>query len=135
MMLTTGISMLGKMSVGVRTIASVPRRRIRITSTTMVCGCFSASLTIHMIQVLNLFVRPARTVSTKSTLWLVVGVSASKVEINWWAAGAQQQLRTWQSAQTGQQFPHVISPSIFLASYLDDAAWMPQRRVSEIFRK
>src|SRR5579863_5446618 len=63
MMLTTGISMLGKMSVGVRTIASVPRRRITIVSTTMVCGCFSASLTIHMIHVLTLFVRPGRSVS------------------------------------------------------------------------
>src|ERR1700731_3865582 len=51
MMLTTGISMLGKMSVGVRTIASVPKRKIKIPSTTMVYGSFSASLTIHIVHI------------------------------------------------------------------------------------
>src|ERR1700746_2639189 len=53
MMLTTGILMFGKMSVGVRTMASDPRIRIKIAITTMVCGCFSASLTIHIIPFLD----------------------------------------------------------------------------------
>src|SRR5580704_8643141 len=65
MMLTTGMSMLGKMSVGVRTIASDPRSRIKIASTTMVCGCFSASLTIHITRVLHLSARRGRASSTK----------------------------------------------------------------------
>src|SRR4051812_41010557 len=51
MMLTTGISMFGKISVGVRTIANAPNRKIRIASTTIVYGSFSASLTIHMIHI------------------------------------------------------------------------------------
>ena len=41
--------MFGKMSVGVRMMASVPKRKIKIPSTTMVYGCFSASLTIHIV--------------------------------------------------------------------------------------
>src|ERR1700722_8158627 len=49
MMLTTGILMFGKMCVGVRTIASVPKRKIKIPSTTIVYGCFRASLTIHIV--------------------------------------------------------------------------------------
>src|ERR1700737_5419782 len=48
MMLTTGILMFGKMSVGVRKIASVPRIKIKIASTMNVYGRFSATLTIHM---------------------------------------------------------------------------------------
>src|SRR5882672_11170003 len=52
MMLTTGISMLGKMSVGVRTIASVPRIKIRTANTAIVYGRLSASLTIHINYVL-----------------------------------------------------------------------------------
>src|ERR1700732_333437 len=72
MMLTTGISMLGKMSVGVRTIASAPKRKIRIPSTTMVYGSFSASLTIHMIHIPN-SVRRGRTASTKHNLLPVPG--------------------------------------------------------------
>src|SRR5579859_4376913 len=59
-MLTTGILMFGKISVGVRTIASDPRIRIRMAITTMVCGCFSASLTIHMIPFLNILRRQFR---------------------------------------------------------------------------
>src|SRR5579859_1915481 len=60
MMLTTGILMFGNMSVGVRTIASDPRIRIRIAITTMVCGCFNASLTIYIIPFLNILRRQAR---------------------------------------------------------------------------
>src|SRR6266850_5337902 len=52
MMLTTGMSMLGKMSVGVRAIASVPRIKIRTANTAIVYGRLSASLTIHINYVL-----------------------------------------------------------------------------------
>src|SRR6267378_8054277 len=69
MTLTTGISMFGKMSIGVRTIASPPSRKIRIISTTMVCGCLSASLTIHMIQLPNFLSGLGRTAKTKLTLF------------------------------------------------------------------
>src|SRR6266849_2828931 len=48
MMLTTGMSIFGKMSVGVRTIASAPRMKIRIANTAIVYGRLSASLTIHI---------------------------------------------------------------------------------------
>src|SRR5882757_6655495 len=51
MMLTTGMSIFGKMSVGVRTIASAPRMKIRIANTAMVYGRLSASLTIHISYV------------------------------------------------------------------------------------
>src|SRR4029077_17819818 len=51
MMLTTGMSILGKMSVGVRTIASAPRMKIRIANTAIVYGRLSASLTIHISYV------------------------------------------------------------------------------------
>src|SRR5258708_24177155 len=51
MMLTTGMSIFGKMSVGVRTIASPPRMKIRIANTAMVYGRLSASLTIHISRV------------------------------------------------------------------------------------
>src|SRR5580700_3339807 len=46
-MVTTGMSIFGKMSVGVRTIARPPKIKIRIASTTSVYGRFSASFTIH----------------------------------------------------------------------------------------
>jgi hypothetical protein len=49
-MLTTGMSMFGKMSVGVRTIERPPNRKIKIASTTIVYGCFRASLTIHIMS-------------------------------------------------------------------------------------
>src|SRR5882762_395499 len=49
-MLTTGMLMFGKMSVGVRKMDSVPRIKIRIASTTNVYGRFSATLTIHIIH-------------------------------------------------------------------------------------
>src|SRR6266850_3340160 len=68
MMLTTGILMFGKMSVGVRKIESDPRIKIRIASTTNVYVRLSATLTIHMIHPPNLFVRRGRTVSTKMIL-------------------------------------------------------------------
>src|ERR1700730_6011211 len=48
MMLTTGMSMFGKISVGVRTIASIPIIRISIAITTKVYGRRNASRTIHM---------------------------------------------------------------------------------------
>jgi hypothetical protein len=47
-MLTTGMSMLGKISVGVRSIASGPTIKINTARTTNVYGRRSASLTIHM---------------------------------------------------------------------------------------
>src|ERR1700740_463895 len=47
-MLTTGMSIFGKMSVGVRTIARPPKIKIRIATTTNVYGRFSASFTIHI---------------------------------------------------------------------------------------
>src|SRR5882724_12418637 len=59
MMLTTGISMLGKMSVGVRTIANAPRIKIRIANTAIVYGRLSASLTIHISYIPSF--RPALT--------------------------------------------------------------------------
>src|ERR1700730_3914222 len=68
MMLTTGMLMFGKMSVGVRNIASVPRIKVRIASTTKVYGRLSATLTIHMIHALILPVRRRRTASVKSAL-------------------------------------------------------------------
>src|SRR4029077_21004976 len=47
-MLTTGMLILGKMSVGVRTIASAPMMRISMANTTKVYGRCNASLTIHI---------------------------------------------------------------------------------------
>src|SRR5919109_2892185 len=47
-MLTTGMLIFGKISVGVRTIASTPMTRMRMASTTNVYGLRNASLTIHM---------------------------------------------------------------------------------------
>src|SRR6267143_158519 len=72
MMLTTGVLMFGKMSVGVRKIESVPRIKMRIANTTNVYGRFSATLTIHMIGYPQSSVRRGRTVSTKFTLWPVL---------------------------------------------------------------
>src|SRR6266849_2332855 len=68
MMLTTGMLMFGKMSVGVRKIESVPRIKIRMASTTNVYGRLSATLTIHMIHALVLRIRRGRTASVKSAL-------------------------------------------------------------------
>src|ERR1700737_2553586 len=48
MMLTTGMSMVGKMSVGMRTIASPPMIRMRIDITTNVYVGRIASRTIHI---------------------------------------------------------------------------------------
>ncbi len=45
---TTGILMLGKMSVGVRQIANMPSSRITMARTMKVYGRLSASLTIHI---------------------------------------------------------------------------------------
>src|ERR1700730_11240035 len=45
---TTGILMLGKMSVGVRQIANMPRSMIAMARTMKVYGRLSASLTIHI---------------------------------------------------------------------------------------
>src|SRR5260370_37775216 len=49
-MLTTGMLMFGKMSVGVRKMDSVPRFKIRIANTTNVYRRFSATLTIHIVH-------------------------------------------------------------------------------------
>src|SRR6185369_10492800 len=46
----TGISMLGKMSVGVRRITTGAAMRIRSARTINVYGRFSATLTIHIIK-------------------------------------------------------------------------------------
>ncbi len=48
MMLTTGMLIFGKMSVGVRKIASVPMIRMRMAITTIVYGRRNASRTIHI---------------------------------------------------------------------------------------
>src|SRR6267143_2539168 len=48
MMLTTGILMFGKISVGVRTIASAPMMRMSMDTTTKVYGRRNASRTIHI---------------------------------------------------------------------------------------
>src|ERR1700730_677880 len=48
MMLTTGMLMFGKISVGVRTIASAPMIRMSMANTTKVYGRCNASLTIHI---------------------------------------------------------------------------------------
>src|SRR5882757_510449 len=50
MMLITGMLIFGNMSVGVRTIASGPRIRSSMASTTNVYGLRRASRTIHMIH-------------------------------------------------------------------------------------
>src|SRR5260370_4253862 len=50
MMLTTGMLILGNMSVGVRMIASGPRMSRSMASTTNVYGLRRASRTIHMIH-------------------------------------------------------------------------------------
>src|SRR6266849_6583898 len=72
MMLTTGILMFGKMSVGVRKIESVPRIKIRIASTTNVYGRLSATLTIHIIRGSQSF-RPAwPDCINQMTLWPVL---------------------------------------------------------------
>jgi hypothetical protein len=49
MTLTTGMSMLGKMSTAVREIEKIPSSNMSIDITTNVYGRFSASLTIHII--------------------------------------------------------------------------------------
>src|ERR1700730_14140924 len=88
-MLTTGMLMFGKMSVGVRKIESVPRIKIRIASTTNVYGRLSATLTIHMIHALILPSDVGRTANciVKWPYDLCLGVLASRVEINCSAAG------------------------------------------------
>src|SRR5437899_12119229 len=48
MMLITGMLIFGKISVGVRTIASPPMIRMRMAITTIVYGRRNASRTIHM---------------------------------------------------------------------------------------
>src|SRR5260370_29839084 len=48
MMLTTGISIFGKISVGVRTIASIPIMRISMAITAKVYGRRNARRTIHI---------------------------------------------------------------------------------------
>ena len=48
MALTTGISMSGRISVGIREIAMPPRMAISMAAATKVYGRRSASLTIHM---------------------------------------------------------------------------------------
>src|ERR1700733_10789650 len=50
MMLTTGISMLGKISVGVRKIAIPPITKISMAMTTKVYGRRNANLTIHILE-------------------------------------------------------------------------------------
>src|SRR5205085_2895493 len=87
MMLTTGMSMLGKMSVGVRTMASAPRIKIRIANTAIVYGRLSASLTIH-IKSHPSFCPFADGLHLRNRLYgLRFGVLASSVEINCSAAG------------------------------------------------
>src|ERR1700758_2756104 len=49
-------------------MASVPKRKIRIPSTTIVYGSLSASLTIHIMIHIPNSVRHGRTSSTNSTL-------------------------------------------------------------------
>ncbi len=49
MTVTTGISIFGKMSVGVVAMDVKPRTRIRIEATMNVYGRFRASLTIHIL--------------------------------------------------------------------------------------
>jgi hypothetical protein len=56
---TTGMSMFGKMSVGVVAMDVKPRTRIRIEATMNVYGRFRASLTIHILA--SPALRPART--------------------------------------------------------------------------
>src|SRR5215469_620449 len=51
MMLTTGMLMSGKMSVGVRKMARPPKRKTSTASTAIVYGCLNASLTIHIAQI------------------------------------------------------------------------------------
>src|SRR5258705_12841844 len=68
MMLTTGMSIFGKMSVGVRTIASAPRIKIRIANTAMVYGRLSASLTIHISYISFFPPGAGRTAFGKSAL-------------------------------------------------------------------
>src|SRR5882762_8781732 len=94
MMLTTGILMLGKMSVGVRKTESVPRSKIRIASTTNVYGRFSATLTIHMISDLQSFC-PARPDGSQPNRLhgLCLGVLVSRVEISRSAAGGTATVR------------------------------------------
>lgn len=53
-MLTTGMSMFGKISVGMRMTASGPRMKSSTASTMKVYGRRSASLTIHMVFFLTM---------------------------------------------------------------------------------
>src|SRR5260370_40477036 len=85
MMLTTGMVMFGKMSVGVRTIASAPRIRMSIDATTNVYGRLSASLTIHMIHP-----RLGRNASIKSILGPVfrsLGIQSRDQSLGCWGYG------------------------------------------------
>jgi hypothetical protein len=56
MMLTTGMFIFGKISVGVRKIESTPITRMRIAITTNVYGRRNASLTIHIAELPSAFV-------------------------------------------------------------------------------
>src|SRR6267154_100852 len=90
MMLTTGMLMFGKMSVGVRKIESVPRIKIRMASTTNVYGRLNATLTIHMIHALILPVRRSRTASVKSALQPVprgLGIQGRYQLLGCWRCG------------------------------------------------
>jgi hypothetical protein len=51
-MVTTGILMYGKMSFGASTADPIPSRKMRSERTTKVYGRRSASLTIHIAQIL-----------------------------------------------------------------------------------
>src|ERR1700722_15408583 len=87
MMLTTGMLIFGKISVGVGTIASVHRIRMRKTMTTKVKGRFSASRTIHMTYTPIFLSGHTGLHQPNRTYARCFGVLESKVEINWPAAG------------------------------------------------
>src|SRR5882724_11531917 len=106
MTLTTGMSILGKMSVGVRTIVSAPRIKIRIANTAIVYGRLSASLTIH-IRYISIFPSDAgRTAFTKSTLRPVrwsLGIQCRDQLLGCWWHGD----RSRQHNFPGRNFPAV----------------------------
>src|SRR5207244_9084192 len=74
-MLMTGMLMLGKISVGVRTIASPPMIKMSMDTTTNVYGRRNASRTIHIESVPSLSLLACRTWQrsagqSRTTLWL-----------------------------------------------------------------
>src|SRR6266481_2539157 len=106
MMLTTGMLMFGKMSVGVRKIDNVPRIKIRIASTTNVYGRFNATLTIHIVHAPN----PRLVFLASETRWCSLDATV----------------------KSEQEFPEVVENTILKKISLELGAGTEERRIQRI---